>query len=189
MAAESVDRIQRNIDRMSELIEDLTDLTRGRIGEAMVLDLEPVSVAELMKTLIDELSGAEQGGRVVLRERCASVVAYWDRIRASQLFSNLLANALAHSPPESKVLVDLNLSGETLRVEVINEGDPIPADLFPVLFQPFRRSGRDSTHLGVGLYIAGRIASSHGGRISVRSSSAEGTRFTVELPRQPVGQA
>jgi signal transduction histidine kinase len=70
-------------------------------------------------------------------------------------------------------------------VSITNGGDPIDPELLLTLFEPFSRGagGSSDSNMGLGLYIAQKIADSHGGSIAVRSSVAEGTTFTVRLPR------
>jgi signal transduction histidine kinase len=71
-------------------------------------------------------------------------------------------------------------------VEVHNEGPPIPAELLPRIFEPFRRAtdgGHPTPGLGLGLFIVQQIAHAHGGRVEVRSTRADGTTFTLRLPR------
>jgi signal transduction histidine kinase len=76
-------------------------------------------------------------------------------------------------------------------LSVHNEGQPIPAELLPTIFDAFRRGGtpaveRSRTGLGLGLHIAQAIARAHGGRIEVDSARERGTTFTVVLPRDPM---
>jgi sigma-B regulation protein RsbU (phosphoserine phosphatase) len=110
-----------------------------------------------------------------------SVVA--DRQRIAQLLSNLVANALTHGARESPVLVEAIAAGGTFRLSVANRGNPIPAAQLDRLFEPFFRGNARTSQqgLGLGLYIASEIARSHGGQLSVQSTSDE-TRFTLTLP-------
>ena len=79
----------------------------------------------------------------------------------------------------------------SVRVEVANQGPPIPPDVIEHIFDPFRRGVRPSASevptggLGLGLHIVHQIALAHRGTVSVRSSDGEGTRFSVRLPRHP----
>jgi phosphoserine phosphatase RsbU/P len=106
------------------------------------------------------------------------------------VFSNLIANAVHYGAPEKPVSVDARLESGAVRVEVHNEGEPIPEPLRAGLFDPFRRGTRDSRHaktagLGLGLYISKEIALAHGGSLDVQSSSSEGTTFRLTLPGGP----
>jgi signal transduction histidine kinase len=75
---------------------------------------------------------------------------------------------------------------KNLVVEVHNRGEPIPQDLLPRIFDPFRRATdrRGKEGLGLGLYIVGQIVAAHGGEVSVRSTAGEGTTVTVTMPRR-----
>jgi signal transduction histidine kinase len=113
---------------------------------------------------------------------------FWDEERLDQVVTNLFTNAIKHGAPSE--IVGVRLEGREksyVVVEVSNRGTPIPPDLLPVIFDPFRRGeGRydaRSKGVGLGLYIAERILAAHGGTVSVRSSADDGTTFTVTLPR------
>src|SRR5262249_9647878 len=104
----------------------------------------------------------------------------------SQVVGNLVGNAIQHGDPNSDIEVTLDDQGEAVELRVHNQGPPIPGDLLPVLFDPFRgRSshspGRDG--LGLGLYICREMVHAHRGEISVQSADGAGTTFTVRLPR------
>jgi signal transduction histidine kinase len=102
--------------------------------------------------------------------------------------SNLVSNALTHSPPETPVGVTLRGDADTVTLEVRNEGAPIPPETMAEIFDPFRRGKRVSTGrsagLGLGLFIAKNILDAHGGTIAVDSAAERGTTFTVRLPRE-----
>ena len=112
--------------------------------------------------------------------------AEWDPARMSQTVSNLVGNALTHGERGAPVHVSVHGDEREVDLEVHNSGPPIPSDLLPVLFQPFRRGMLEdgtSWSLGLGLYIVDQIVAAHGGTVSVRSTAQEGTTFTVHLPR------
>lgn len=115
----------------------------------------------------------------------------WDSDRIRQAISNLLGNAIQHGSADFPVT--LSLRGETSNVfiDVHNGGEPIPPGELPKIFDPLIR-GSSAEHptknrpgsIGMGLYIAREVAKSHGGRIDVTSTAAEGTLFTIDLPRE-----
>jgi signal transduction histidine kinase len=112
----------------------------------------------------------------------------WDPDRLAQLIGNLGKNALDYSPEDIPVECVLRDEGDTVCVEVHNGGAPIPEELLPHIFDPFRRAqGGPSSGLGLGLYIVDHIARAHGGRVEVHSTQAEGTTFRVWLPRSASG--
>lgn len=79
--------------------------------------------------------------------------------------------------------------GDTVSVTVHNEGPPIPAEALSSVFEPFQRAVAEHTSsgLGLGLFIVQQIIAAHGGTVEVRSNEAEGTTFTVRLPRHSAG--
>jgi hypothetical protein len=114
----------------------------------------------------------------------------WDEGRLTQVIANLVGNALEHGDPETPVSVTLSGGKKEVTIAVHNHGVPIVPSMLSRIFNPMkRRQGRggrapDATsHLGLGLYIAERIISAHGGTIDVASSASEGTTFTIHLPR------
>ncbi|AKJ00919.1 sensory box histidine kinase [Archangium gephyra] len=113
----------------------------------------------------------------------------WDPDRLAQAFGNLGKNALEYSPEDTAVDFVLREEEDTVSLEVHNEGPPIPAEALSSMFEPFQRAVEHpaSSGLGLGLFIVQQIVTAHGGTVEVRSSEAEGTSFTVRLPRRSVG--
>jgi signal transduction histidine kinase len=180
-------RITASAGRMDRMISQLLDLTRIRLGGGLRLERARVDLAEVSRSIIDELDPVY--GRRIRFRTVGDVVGRWDHDRLSQLLSNLAANACQHGAPS--VPVDIALDGATpdrVRIDVHN-GGVIAADLLSVIFEPLRHSSesrkrRDgSSGLGLGLYIAQQIALAHGGTIRVDSTERAGTHFVVELPR------
>jgi signal transduction histidine kinase len=111
------------------------------------------------------------------------VTADPDRLR--QVLANLVANAVRYSPPGAPVLVEVGrepgAEAERALVTVADQGPGIPADLLPRLFERFA-PGPGSNGLGLGLYLANRIAAAHGGSLTVDTALGKGTRFRLALP-------
>jgi len=102
----------------------------------------------------------------------------------AQVVSNLVGNAIVYGAPGEPVRVSLDADADMLRLTVWNAGAPIPPELFPVLFEPFRRGAPSRARgLGLGLYIVKQIVTAHGGDIDVYSTAENGTRFAVRVPR------
>jgi PAS domain S-box-containing protein len=179
----TLERISRSADRMARLIETLLDFTRSRIP----LDPKPMCMRALCRELADELAFSHPD-RVIELSGPSEGDGVWDRDRLAQVVSNLLGNALQHGSPDVPIRVDLRDEEPLLELVIHNDGPPIPADLLPVVFDPFRRGGArkadGSRSLGLGLFIVRQIVLAHGGSIDVRSTAAEGTTFTIRLPRR-----
>jgi signal transduction histidine kinase len=144
-------------------------------------DLVPVIRA------VAEEAEAANPGRSVRVDAGGVLAGEWDPDRVGQVLANLVGNALQYSPEDSPVVVACSERDGEVALEVRNAGAPIPADLIPALFEPFRRGSDERTlrrkGLGLGLFIARQIAQAHGGRIEVQSAEGEGTAFTIRLPR------
>lgn len=173
--------------RMSDMIEQLLDLTRARLGGGVGFSRasERVDVGSLVMRTVEELRIAHPE-RELLVELHGDCTLVGDEHRLLQLFSNLVANALQHGTPGTPTRVIADGSEPCIVVRVHNSGI-IPAKLLPTLFDPFRaregREGSASGGLGLGLFIAQQVALAHGGTVSVESSEPVATTFTVRLPR------
>ncbi|MCY1075341.1 ATP-binding protein [Archangium lansingense] len=181
-----VRRIISSAERMARMIGELLDFTRGRLGGGIPVSPQHLNLRHLVRHAMDELD-AGHPGRELRLEAAGNFEGDWDPDRLSQVIGNLGKNALDYSPEGTPVRLLLRDEDESVVLEVNNAGPPIPAELLPAIFEPFRRLARDSPHpasgLGLGLYIVAQIVQGHGGTISVRSNAEEGTTFTVRLPR------
>jgi signal transduction histidine kinase/DNA-binding response OmpR family regulator len=180
-----LDRMKASSIRMSRMIEQVLDLSRIRLAGGLVLSPAPMDLCETLTRIVNELRMAHPSRSIELR--CGPLCGSWDGDRLEQVFSNLVANAVHYGAPEKTVSVDARLENGAVRVDVHNEGEPIPEPLRAGLFDPFRRGTRDSRQaktagLGLGLFISREIALAHGGSLEVQSSSSEGTTFQVTLP-------
>jgi PAS domain S-box-containing protein len=185
-AQKTAGRIVHSTERMGRMIGELLDFTRGRLGGGIPIVRRPGDLRPLCRHVLDELRVTRPQREVRLKGE-GQFQGDWDGDRLAQLVGNLAKNALDYSPEDSPVTVSLLDEGTQVRLEVHNHGEPIPAEILPVIFEPFRRGvkAEDSkpSGLGLGLFIARQIALAHGGTLEVRSTREDGTRFTVCLPR------
>jgi signal transduction histidine kinase len=182
----AVQRIARSADRMARMIADLLDFTRGRLGGGIPLSRQSANLRHICRHVVDELEASHPGRELRLTAE-GHFLGDWDADRLAQVIGNLGKNALDYSPEGTPVNFRLHEEGAALCLEVHNQGVPIPSDRLPHLFEPFRRASQDESRpspgLGLGLYIVQQIVHAHGGTIEVRSTVADGTTFTVRLPR------
>ncbi|RZJ06091.1 MAG: GAF domain-containing sensor histidine kinase [Brevundimonas sp.] len=177
-----VDQMQVSGERMSRLINDVLDFARGRLGGGLPLARRPaVELATVLDQVIEELKSAH-GARLIDVEMALASPVACDPDRICQLVSNLLANALTHGDPHGAVSVRARSDDLVFELSVANTGAPIPEAARSQLFKPFSRphSGEPREGLGLGLYIAGRIAAAHDGTLTVSSDETE-TRFTFRM--------
>jgi sigma-B regulation protein RsbU (phosphoserine phosphatase) len=168
---------------MSELIENVLDFARGRLGGGFVtsrnsdVPLEPV-LLQVIEELTTVHPNREVEVDIYLRESVKC-----DRQRIGQLLSNLLGNASVYGAPTAPIQVRARAEGGQFELSVTNAGKDIEPSELERLFQPFFRGkvGGSREGLGLGLYICYEIAKAHGGTISVSSESGT-TCFTVRMP-------
>jgi signal transduction histidine kinase len=187
-ARNQTQRLRRAAERMVEMIDTLLDFARVRFLGAVPISPAPTSLADISAAVIDE-AHVSWPDRAIELDVHGDPHGQWDPARMSQTISNLVTNAITYSRNESAVQVSIEAEGANVDVKVHNEGDAIPADELPQLFEPFHRGGgeeRSPSGLGLGLYIARQIVRAHEGSISVESTEKEGTTFTVHMPRQQV---
>ncbi len=178
--AEAVARIIRSSQRMTRMIGQLLDLTQARLGGGLLIERKPTDLRETFRNVVEQFEAAIQP------EVEGDVTGNWDQDRLAQALSNLVRNAIEYATPGTAVVVKASADGADLVVEVSNQGDPIPADVLPVIFEPFRRERQREKsatgNLGLGLYIAHQIVLSHGGTLDARSAAGT-TTFVMRLPR------
>lgn len=178
-----LDMIYTTITRMSDLIDNVLDFARGRLGGGITLSRDAShSLEPVLEQVIDELRTASPG-RIIETSIAITQPANCDRTRIGQLVSNLIGNALTHGAPDHPVRVGARTEGGVLEISVSNAGDPIPGPAMEKLFEPFFRGDVQDNRqgLGLGLHIASQIARAHGGRIAVTSTPEE-TRFVFTMP-------
>ena len=176
-------RIGASAGRMARIIRDLLDFTRVRNEGAIPIERRPTDLVQVAERAIAELGAAHPGREIRLDARTAALLPV-DPDRLGQVVTNLGANALQHGPAESPVTVTIAPEGGGIALRVHNGGPPIPADLLPQMFEPFRRGreGGEGGSLGLGLFIVREVVRAHGGSVEVSSTPSDGTTFTVRLP-------
>jgi signal transduction histidine kinase len=175
--------VQGSINRMSQLIDNVLDFARGRLGGGLTLHRtanEPID--KILDQVIAELRSAHLSRTIRTRFDIREPVCC-DGQRIAQLFSNLLGNAIVHGSADQPVDVTASTDNGIFELSVANSGDPIPVEVMKQLFQPFYRGAiRPAMQgLGLGLFIASEIARAHGGTLTVASSDIE-TRFIFRMP-------
>lgn len=169
--------------RMNRLIEQLLDFVRVDQAGGLHLERGPMEMRRAAERAVDECRLAFPDADVAVRSE-GNTAGEWDEDRLLQVLTNLVSNALQHGDGHAHVRVD-GSAPDVVRVEVENKGVPIPAEMIPIIFDPFRRAAEGLARrggLGLGLFISRSIAEAHGGTIEVRSGDG-GTRFVVSLPR------
>ena len=171
---------------LSILLEDLLDVTRIRVGR-FNLNLEKMDLKEIIQEIIASIQEAvTMKGCPIEFHSEKPVIGHWDRIRVTQIVSNLLSNAMKYG--ESRPIeVTLSAESGTARIQVRDHGIGIPKEMHLKIFERFQRAVRSDqfTGLGLGLYVCKQLTEAHGGKIHVESEPGNGSLFVVELPLDP----
>lgn len=176
--------------RIRGLIEEVLDFTRAQSDGVMPLQRTPGNLAAHLRKIVQETQ-VRHPTRTVHLESTGDFEGEWDEGRMGQLLSNLLGNALLYGARDSEVRVRMWADAQQVCFSVHNRGEPIAEAERERIFQPLERGmaqhlageRRQPSGLGLGLYICREIVRSHGGHIELASTRAEGTTFTVSLPR------
>jgi signal transduction histidine kinase len=179
----ATDRILNSAQRMGLMIDHMLAFASARVGPGIPIRPTPVDLRHLCQRIIAELEPVSTG--MLKLEMFGDLLGVWDADRVEQVVSNLVGNAIQHGVPRTRVAVRVDgTCSERVVLSVENEG-VIPPSLLPTVFEPFSRARDDHGRqgLGLGLYITLEIVEAHGGTVRVKSSEADGTIFTVELPR------
>ena len=178
---------QIELDRLLSLINDLLDLEKMEAGKMTIIP-ERVTLDEILEAarLAVLKRASEKSIEISIEESEAVIKA--DRDRLTQVFINLLVNAISHSPSGSMISVIPISEAEssTVKVQVSDEGNGVPEALRASIMQRFRRLNDSDEGIvcGMGLPICAHLIKLHGGQISYCPGEIRGSVFTVILPQQ-----
>jgi PAS domain S-box-containing protein len=180
--------LERQARQMTHLVDDLLDMSRITSGRIR-LHPEPVNLGELLKSVTDTYRQSAETARhrVILTAPEGFVHVSGDRVRLTQILSNVLHNAVKYTPPGGTIEITLRAEGGQAVVSVRDNGMGIPPEMLDHIFEPFaqvdRSYERPNGGLGIGLTLAKRLVELHQGRIEARSPGrGRGTEFLIRMP-------
>jgi two-component system sensor histidine kinase BaeS len=184
--------MQDELIRLTKLVKDLQQLSLAEAGK-LPLDKEKTDIAELLDRLTEmlQLEMEEKGVNLIRTSKAKNTVIVVDPHRITQVFYNLIGNAIRYTPPKGQISIRLTeqtgTGGGEVLVCIEDTGIGISGEYLAHLFDRFYRveddRSRHSGGTGLGLAIAKQFVEAHGGRIEVESQPGRGTTFTVFLPR------
>lgn len=177
--------VQRNLDRIAAIVDDLLALSRTDQEAAPRADL--IDLGEVVDSAVHSISlqAGERGLQLRYANKLAGVCVNGDASRLDRALSNLLSNAVKFTPPDGSVTINASSDETTATIEVTDTGIGIPdGDVDRIFDQYFRSaSARDEiAGTGLGLAIVHAVAMQHSGHVSVRSKVGSGTTFTFCVP-------
>ncbi|WDF55683.1 PAS domain S-box protein [Mucilaginibacter sp. KACC 22063] len=186
--ANMVLKMNTQIDRLTNLISDLLDVTKIQSGR-LQFNHSYFNFDEMITELIEDLQRTTQRHKIKAEIHPVGEV-YADRDRISQVIVNLITNAIKYSPDSEDIIVKAELNNKEVEVCVQDFGIGIDEDKQPYVFEQFYRVSGDKQHtfpgLGLGLYISSEIIKREGGRIWVNSVYGKGSTFCFSLSQNRI---
>jgi signal transduction histidine kinase len=186
--AQAIARIQSEVSTIDQLVDHLLKLSQAE-GKALPAEASDCRITDVISTAIDRAKDLYQAKQITIRRSSpghSSPDVFGDRILLTLVFENLLSNAIRHSPCGSEILVHVqNLASDTV-ITVEDEGPGVPQRDLDRIFEPFVRLDearrRSTGNFGVGLALARRIITAHGGSVCAQSPEHQGLTVQVRLP-------
>jgi two-component system sensor histidine kinase ResE len=173
---------------MSRLVRELLDLARMEAGHIQ-LDLSEIFLPDFIQRVIRKFQALAKDQKVRLTAKMDKDVTtvYWDEDKIEQVLTNLIDNAIRHTPQEGSVCVYAYHEDQGITLEVQDSGTGIPEEDLPFVFERFYKADKARTRgqsggTGLGLSIVKHLVHAHGGEVSVKSQLGKGTVFIVHLP-------
>lgn len=180
---QSLAAIERSVNRMDLMIQDLVDATRWEGGQ-LELKCETVNLPRYLDDLLQRVSMTLAVQRVQLEMPDDLPPVFADYARLERILVNLLSNALKYSDPDTQVRVKAQPQDGEVVIMIMDEGTGIPPEALPHLFERFYRVASEQAveGIGLGLYITKVLVEAHGGCIWVESEAGKGSTFYFTLP-------
>jgi signal transduction histidine kinase len=174
---EDLQTVQKEVDRLSVLLNDLLDLQRSRQSRPEVQAVLPV-IRHCIGLV--ERQAEMQNAKICLEDSACDLCAFFDSQQLTQAVVNLLLNALEASPNGANIYVRTSQQDGIARVEVEDEGPGLDTEQQEHVFEPFYTTKTSGT--GLGLAVSRELIRSQGGDIVYAPNNA-GARFLIELPK------
>jgi len=175
------------IIRISKMVGDMEKLARIE-AENVALNKSNFDVSELIQHIVNNFETGFKNKSIKLNFNGEREIIYADKDKISQIVTNLLSNALKYTPEGGIVEIQAKGSDEFTEIIVVDNGQGIPTEDLPYIFERFYRAdksrNRSTGGLGLGLTITKTIVESHKGSITVSSELNKGTKFIVTIPKK-----
>lgn len=176
-------RIERNLERVDQMIRDLLDVSRIQAGKRLPLNLDWCDLREVTEEVAEELRAVHGRRFEVVAED--DMRGMWSRDELRRAVWNLGVNAVKYGRADTPITIRLARDGSSVRLSVHNFGEPIPAESREGIFDLFSRRKAAppvGESWGLGLALVRACAEAHGGTVQVESAPELGTTFTMTLP-------
>jgi two-component system sensor histidine kinase KdpD len=175
-----IEAIEGEADRLTRLIGNLLDLSRIEAG-AVHPRTDWCDLLEVISSAISHIRGADEPHRIRIELDGELPLVRADAAQLERVFSNLIENALRHSPADRPVRITGGTGGRKVTVRVIDRGPGIPVSQREAIFKAFQ-TGDAREGAGLGLAISKGFVEANGGELRLQADSADGTAFAVSFP-------
>lgn len=186
LQSQVLSKMSQSQQRSLQLVETLLDVYRND-AEGLVLQNQIIDLWSIAKEAVDAITILSLERQIKLNLKCyesanQQLAVSGDPLQLSRVFSNLLSNAIYHSPRAGEIDIIIHNNGRKYTVQVSDQGQGVsPADL-PLLFDQFYQAHAQVQGSGLGLYLSRQIVEAHGGKIWAEAESPQGTKFCFSLP-------
>ena len=173
------------IARLNATIDEMSDVARLQVGQALDLQLEDLDASAVVRAVAAEYNVVAEAPRVAVQAPAAAVLVCGERVRLLRMLHNLIGNAVKYSSSGTAIDVDVQTQEQQAVITVRDQGVGIPTDELPHIFTRFFRASTALGVQGTGIGLAGSraIIEHHHGHITVESEVGQGTTVRVYLPR------
>jgi len=177
--------IDEEADRLTRLIEDMLESARLQ-SKTLQFKFSPIRIDALVRDVAMRINVHHPELKVAFDLDPLPPIR-GDGTRLSQVFENLFSNAIKYAP-NSEIIIEMRVTADNIRITFKDNGEGIPENYLPFVFERFYRvpGERTVTGTGLGLYICKQIIMAHHGKIWVESALGDGATFIIELPVEPM---
>lgn len=187
--AESMDRIEREGERMNHLVGELLTLSRLEVG--LATKPEHIDPNEVLADLLEDarFEAAQRNIHIEWRAPPCTPSLHMDAELLHRALENILRNALRHAPEQSTIRLEQQVVADDCQISILDTGPGVPPEDLERIFEPFCRLNNKGEGYGLGLTIAQRIISSSGGNIRAENRPGGGLGIHITLPCRPSASA
>ena len=184
MVSKMIDQTERQLDRLSRLVNEMLDLSRINLGK-LTIERTTTDLSGLVSDIVDRMMGPLVSSNCTVSTKIApGIIGELDSYRLEQVLSNLLSNAARYARGKSVVVALALIDPDTVELSVADEGIGVRKEDLERIFQRFERAATidEGSGLGLGLFVVRQIVEAHGGLVTAESTFGKGSRFTAQLP-------
>ncbi|MCR4819868.1 MAG: HAMP domain-containing histidine kinase [Elusimicrobiales bacterium] len=168
--------------RLLGMINNILDVAKVEAGQ-MKLELVPVSLNELAHSVVNLMEGMGENKHIEFFIEGSEGKINGDKVLLERTIVNLISNAIKFCHEDGHIKINIKEDENSAYLSISDDGEGIPSDKIPYIFEKYKQAGKKSTGTGLGLNLCRYVAELHKGKISVKSVEGKGTVFTVRIPK------